>query len=239
MKELVERKDCRKHFMQILFPATSVMSVAKGCICCDNCSQKCECMARDNISILSFGKKATVDKEFSRMRYVSNEQKKILKEKLIDYRRSLIPATTEEFLPVGSTCILFEFDHCQIEQVLANCKYLFDMDDIISCIELWRNSHANMVYSILNEVFGDMDESRSLLLSVEDFEEMEVIEEDWLEIRDDSGRAELFDESRFKDTTQFTEEDSQNDSIGLDNVNNVSFILNVVREDIDYMEFDD
>ena len=242
IKELVETKDCRKRLMQTLFSATSLTSITTGCICCDNCSQKCKCQDHGNIFIMSFGKKATnnpANRKFSRMRYVSNEQKKLLKEKLVNYRRSLIPATTEEFLPVGSTCILFEFDHSQIEQVLANCKYLFDMDDIVSCIDLWRNTHANMVYTILNEVFGDMDENVSLLLSAEDFEDMEVIEEDWFGIRDDTGRAELFDESRFKDTSQFTAENSQNESMGLGNENNASFILNVVRQDIDCMEFDD
>ena len=52
--------------MQTLFPATSAISIATGCLCCDNCSQKCECQDHGNISIMSFGKKATnnpVDKK--------------------------------------------------------------------------------------------------------------------------------------------------------------------------------
>ena len=53
------------------------------------------------------------------------------------------------------------------------------MNDIVSCVELWRNIHANMVYTILNEVFKDMDESVTFLLSVEDFDDMEVVAEDW------------------------------------------------------------
>ena len=77
------------------------------------------------------------------------------------------------------------------------------MNDIINCVELWRNTHANMVYTILNEVFNDMDESVSLL-SGEDFEDMEVVEEDWEEIRDDTERSGLFDDSKFDDTSKMS-----------------------------------
>ncbi len=78
------------------------------------------------------------------------------------------------------------------------------MKYIVSCVKLWKNVQANMVYTILNEVFKDMDESVTLLLSVEDFEDMEVVEEDWEEIRDDTERAELFDDSKFGDTSKMT-----------------------------------
>jgi hypothetical protein len=92
---------------------------------------------------------------------------------------------------------------------------------------------------MLNEVFKDMDESVTLLLSVEDFEDMEVGEEDWEEIRDDTERAELFDyfdDSKFGDTSEMTVENSQNESIGFDN-DNVSFVLSTITKDIDCMEY--
>ncbi len=186
---------------------------------------------------MSFGETSDQnEKSFNIKRHVSKDQRTLLRQKLLNYRTSLIPATTEQFLPVGSIGILFEFDHYQIEQVLANCTHLFTMNDIVSCVELWRNVHANMVYTILNEVFKDMDESVTLLLSVEDFEDMEVVEEDWEEIRDDTERAELFDDSKFGDTSKMTVENSQNESVGFDN-DNVSFILNTITKDIDCMEY--
>ena len=61
-----------------------------------------------------------------------------------------------------------------------------------------------------------MDENVSLLLSVEDFEDMEVVVEDWKAIRDDTGRAELFDDSKLEDMSKLTEENSQNESVGFD-----------------------
>ena len=63
--------------------------------------------------------------------------------------------------------------------MLDNCAQLFSINDIINNIELWRNAHVNDVYMMLSEIFEDMDESVSGLLSVEDFEDMEVMEDDW------------------------------------------------------------
>ena len=99
-----------------------------------------------------------------------------------------------------------------------------------------ENTHGNMVYTILNEVFEDMDGDVSLLLLVEDFEDMEVVEKDWEEIRDDTGRAELFGESKFEDMSIMTEENGQNESVGFDN-DNLSVILSKITKDIDCMEY--
>ena len=140
MRELVETKNCRQYFINKFFPVTSYTSRPTGCLCCDHCSQKCDCSQHGEISIISFGETMTdqSEKTFSSKRHVSDDQRALLQQKLLSYRASLIPVTTEQFLPVGSTGILFEFDYCQIDQVLANCGHLFDMNDIINCVELWR-----------------------------------------------------------------------------------------------------
>ena len=77
-------------------------------------------------------------------------------EKLVAYRKLLIPRSVEEFMPVGSTSVLFEFSFYQIEQVLKKCHLLFTMEDILSEIELWRNVHANNIYSMLADTFDDI-----------------------------------------------------------------------------------
>ena len=64
-------------------------------------------------------------------RHVTNAQKALLKEKLLTYRASIFPTSTDEFLPVGSTNVLFEFDHYQINQVLQNCVYIFTMENLL------------------------------------------------------------------------------------------------------------
>lgn len=85
--------------------------------------------------------------------------------KKLTYRTSILPISTNEFLPVGSTNILFEFDHYQINQILENCCYLFTMEDILEHVELWRNTHVNNVFAILSEVFDDMDTDFDFLMT--------------------------------------------------------------------------
>lgn len=236
MKELVDTENCRQNFIEQLFPTPSTTTRAEGCLCCDQCSKKCDCSNHSNICMMSFITTVPDKKSIDRKRHVSNVKKGLLHKKLLDYRASLLPTSTEEFIPVSSTAILFEFDHYQINQVLDNCDHLFDMNDIISCVELWRNIHANNVYVALSQVFEDMDSpNSSLLLSVEDFEDMEVVEEDWEEIREDSARVELFDDSKFANMSNMTDENSQNESVGFDN-DNLSGVLRQITDEIDCME---
>ena len=46
-----------------------------------------------------------------RKRFATNDQQNQLKKKLLQYRDSLLPSSTAEFIPVGSTGIFFEFGH--------------------------------------------------------------------------------------------------------------------------------
>lgn len=126
----------------------------------------------------------------------------------MQYRESLLPSSTNEFIPVSSTGILFEFDHYQISQVLRNCDNIFNINDIINQVEVWRHVHAYNIFKCMSEVFDDMEKSDiPLSLSEEDFEDMEVIDHDWEIVRDDLSRAELFDNSRFDELSMMTDED--------------------------------
>ena len=93
---------------------------------------------------------------------MTNDQQNQLKKKLLQYRDSLLPSSTAEFIPVGSTGIFFEFGHYQIAQVLQNCDHLFTIVDIVDCVEIWRNVHANNIFNAMSEVFDDMDVSNWL-----------------------------------------------------------------------------
>ena len=96
----------------------------------------------------------------------------------MQYRESLLQSSTDVFIPAGSTGILFEFDHYQISQVLRNCV------NITNQVEVWRHVHANNIFKCMSEVFDDMEGSDfPLSLSEEDFEDMEVIDDDWEIIR--------------------------------------------------------
>jgi hypothetical protein len=91
-----------------------------------------------------------------------------------------------EFMPVGPPNVLFEFSQFQIEQVLNNCHHLFTSTNILEHVEIWRRVHAENICLVLHETFGDMEEDIDDLVLEEEFQECEIINEDWEVLRDDS-----------------------------------------------------
>ena len=167
----------------------------------------------------------TVHKQDGPKRHVLKMQKELIGEKLLNYRASILPARTNEFIPVGSTNVLFEFDHYQIKQVVENCCYVYTMDDLLEYVELWRNTHASNVMATLAEVFDDIDPNYDHLES--DSEEMEI--EDWVEMMSGSSTAELFDVSKFANMSNRTVENSELEYSQTE-CSNVSGILNQVTK---------
>ena len=99
----------------------------------------------------------------------------------------MLPKSVSEFIPVGTPNIFFEFGFYQIEQILKNCHQLFTIEDILSRTELWRHVHANNVYKILYETFKDISKlSEDIQLSEEEFRDLEIVADEWEDIRDDS-----------------------------------------------------
>ena len=200
IKELIDTKSCRTRFMAHLFPAYEDTLKQEGCLCCDWCSRKCTCSNHKATPSISFEENRTDQKSIFWKRFVKDDQQRELYKKLSHYRASLLPSSTDEFMPVGLNGILFEFDQYHITQVLQNCDHIFNITDIVNYVEIWRNTHANNILKCLNEVFDDMDNlDVPLILSEEDFDDMEVIDEDWEFVRDDSERAEL----QFNDFNEF------------------------------------
>lgn len=187
MKELIKSKSCRRQCIVNLFSASNpeLSTCGESCRCCDNCSHICNCS--NPIELVQFGKdEKLVSLVKGKKREVTDAQRHVLLEKIANYRKSLLPKNVTEFMPVTPN-ILFEFSLYQIEQVMKNCHELFTMEDILSRIELWRHVHANNIYAILSETFHDMNElSVSTQMSEDEFMEMEIVTEDWEEIRDDS-----------------------------------------------------
>lgn len=183
-------------FITLLYPTNEISFLQEGCLCCDWCSKKCAWIDHESFNHMSFQKELLVceKKCVPRKCFVTNDQQNQLKKKLLQYRDSLLPSSTAEFIPIGSTGIFFEFGHYQIAQVLQNCDHLFTIVDIVDCVEIWRNVLGNNIFSAMSEVFDDMDTSNfPLLLSEENFQDMEVIDDDWEILRDDPSRGELFD----------------------------------------------
>jgi hypothetical protein len=69
---------------------------------------------------------------------------------------------------------------------LNNCHHLFTVAGILEHIEIWRQVHAQNVCLALQETFGDMDDDMDSMLLEEEFQECEIVDEDWELVRDDS-----------------------------------------------------
>jgi hypothetical protein len=102
IKELVETKCCRTKFIRQLFPGDEQDSKQSGCLCCDWCSKKCTCLDHGTIPGVSFSE-ATVERSKSWKCFVRKDQKEELEKKLLQYRKCLLPSSTDQFIPAGST----------------------------------------------------------------------------------------------------------------------------------------
>ena len=190
----LKARSCRQVFISRLFEASG-QAKSESCLCCDVCSKACKCLNYDGIDMNSFSS-IGINKQNGLKRQISKMQIELIHEKLLNYRASILPKRTNEFLPVGSANVLFEFDHYQIKQVLEKCCYVYTIDDLLEYVELWRNTHANNVMAILAEIFDDIDSNCDRLDS--DNKKMDIEEEDWKEIMDDaSSIAKYFDDSKF------------------------------------------
>ena len=43
-----------------------------------------------------------------------------------------------------------------INQVVENCHRLFSLNDVLDCIEIWRQKYAVLILQTLKDVFNDV-----------------------------------------------------------------------------------
>ena len=123
--------------------------------------------------------------------------------------------------------------------MLQNCDNHFTIFDIVDSVEIWRNVHANNIFNAMSEVFGDMDVSSfPLPLSKEDFVDMEVIDDDWEILQNDTSRGELFENSDIEHSlvSMLTEENSLYDGFIGCGQENLSGFLAPITDVIDNMD---
>ncbi len=111
INELIDTVTCRRNLVAKLFPSAPNVQKPKGCLCCDLCSKSCDCSQHSRIPSLPFQVMSDHQKSVQRTRHVSEVEKALLHGKLLAYRNTLLPSSTNEFIPIGSTAILYEFDH--------------------------------------------------------------------------------------------------------------------------------
>ncbi len=187
MKQLMQTKACRREHISNLFCVSENEPSEKNCLCCDNCALHRQCTKM--LEKMEFGKnveEACTGSIPIKTRSVTDAQRQELHQKLLAYRQKLLPDSVTEFMPVGPPNVFFEFSQFQIEQVLNNCHHLFTVAGILEHIEIWRQVQAQNVCLALQEIFGDMDDDMDSMLLEDEFQECEIVDEDWELVTDDS-----------------------------------------------------
>jgi hypothetical protein len=57
---------------------------------------------------------------------------------------------------VISANALMQFESEQISQVVDNCGLLFNQEDVMKYVDIWRQSHAKMILNIISNIFNDV-----------------------------------------------------------------------------------
>ena len=129
------------------------------CLCCDNYAAKCtSCSCTENCQAVfdlihqSISESATSVKT----RKVSQVQLKALENKLISYKEQYRKLISTRAKPISCPGIFIEFGDFQVHQIITCCEFLFDLDDILGHIEIWRIVHAKNVLVMLAQVFDDI-----------------------------------------------------------------------------------
>ena len=223
IKKFVNSKNCRRTVIAENFPACHDKTI-KNCSCCDVCFSQCQCQQPCHKKVITFNKSFADNVTVSRSRTVTSEPKKALQERLINYKEEYKQIVSGTLKPVSCPSLLLEFGDLQIQQVLKSCNCLFTLDDIIGNVEIWRAIHANNILVALSETFKDIDiDTSNLLLSDPELQLEDELDDQWLDIRDDSNITLLEDSFQIEELDKVMEE---HDTSG---VNNIS-----MNEIIDY-----
>ncbi|XP_065062582.1 uncharacterized protein LOC135689329, partial [Rhopilema esculentum] len=185
MKEYVTSDKCRRKNIESIFPGSHPIATTLGCLCCDVCLLKCSCTIPCSAQILHFSKKEVVPVP-TRVRLVTQQQKDDLLMRLLSLKNVFKQEFTT-YQEKSTPKVMMEFTDFHINQIMQCCHHLFNLDDVLSKIEIWRMKHASLIFQLLNGTFGDMEVPDDLNPDATSFDHLEdEIEDHWLDIRDDS-----------------------------------------------------
>ena len=108
MKHLMRTEQCRREYITSLFSAGDDKVRERNCMCCDSCALLCQC--NNHVQTMEFGKNASPSQNHpAKTRPVSNVRRQELHQKLVSYRKTLIPQSVKEFVPVGHPMCFLNF----------------------------------------------------------------------------------------------------------------------------------
>ncbi len=187
MREYIVGDKCRRQQLLKQFPSPSELNVS-GCKCCDICASKCDCsgiVGDCGVKFpLTFDEEERSQHTFTKSRVVTEQQKEILKSKLLEYMNKIRHNCKN---PVLFPNVHFEFSMFHVSQVLENCARLFLICDVCNCVEIWRSEYAQHILTVLSDVFNDIDTVDLNFDHMDDMNDLDsTIGSDWADVRDDS-----------------------------------------------------
>lgn len=163
MKAYLKTKECRRQHILRSFDVNSCTHPAPLHTCCDNCASLCDCGSPGCKTFTIYPILSCNNSDYvpSKVRNVSDEQRRKVKEELIVYRKELVKMLISKSPGGGLKSIinprfLLGFSTLQIEQVMSNLDKIFTIEDITNFVEIWDMKHAQAVQDIFMRVFSDI-----------------------------------------------------------------------------------
>ena len=152
MKDFIHTEGCHRECVAKHFTSSTDDGLQGTCLCCHSCATKCtSCACTENCQAVfdlihqSISQSATPVKT----RKVSQVQLKALENKLISYKEQYRRLISTRAKPISRPGIFIEFGDVQVHQIITCCEFLFDLDDILDHIEIWRIVHAKNILVML------------------------------------------------------------------------------------------
>lgn len=152
------RRELFKHFQGNLNSQTMPV----GHNCCDKCAESCTCRYGRYCDTDVYLPVGDPNKELDTVnivaRDVTDEQRERLKSKLWQFHKQNIVKDSSSASHVTYPTAFIRFGEHQINEVLEHCHLLFTTEDILKHVQIWHKKYATMVLSIINDVFGDVNQ---------------------------------------------------------------------------------
>ena len=199
---------CRRKEIRSSFSLPITQETA-GCYCCDICAIECNGNYDGCLLDLFLPMRSGADSESSidpiKLRQVSNQDRKLLKEMLESYRLSLLSGYPD-VIPVSYPTMYLEFSALQVAQAVNKCEKIFTLQGVKTNFEICRNVYAYNILAAIHDIFKDFEIDKSKLQLLPDDDPLIRFDEDSSKIWDESVYQSLG--STFFDNLDTTDQDT-------------------------------
>lgn len=206
--------ECRRQQIFKHFPGNFTSHV-DGHNCCDVCARNCTC-GDDCVNKTIMSIETSTDAAstlYESVRTVTSKDRKALKDKLVVYMKELLISNSSGAVVSSSSSILHEFSLFHVQQVIDNCDKIKTVRHVTQFVEIWREEHGIAIISAINDIFGDIDIAELATLDRTDDDDLDEVDQEWADIRDDSELHLLSDSDLFNLDVHMEEMDQS----GVDN----------------------